>query len=99
MAPPRQRLGTHDRGGSLRAQLDESVESGSEFRGLHVVGIDAEAQISPVNIGRTSSGWPSPAKTYFVDILYAGVLQQHRQRLKIELRIAARAGELPHIYD
>ena len=56
MAPPRDGLSTHDRRAQLARCVDQAVNRDAELVGLHVVGIGAEAGISPAHISPSRGG-------------------------------------------
>lgn len=97
MASPWHGFRAHDRRPSVSPIRDELVERLLELFCLHVIGIAAEARISPTGIDRIPCGLPQPSEARLVDIFQAGLLQAVSERVHIELRVAPRARDFSHI--
>ena len=63
------RLGAEDRGGHLARQVHEPSERRAESRGVHVVGVGAEARASPGRVRRVSPAGAPAAQILLVPII------------------------------
>ena len=75
----------------MSCEIDTPVQTSSEGRGLHVVGIPTEARIPPPTVDGVAPRVSQSTETGHVRVPNAGVSQSGRERLAIELRVVARS--------
>src|SRR5580700_1049039 len=91
MAPPWDRLGTHQRARFRLSKLNGAFERGFKFRSLHVVRESAETRIAPAEVDRAWSRSPEPAEFLDGCVRNSRGAQRFGKRFAIELRIVTRA--------
>lgn len=97
MAPPGYCLRAHDATPCRTAERYQLVQGLGELRGLHIVGIAAEAGVSPSRIWGILTGMPEATKRLHVLIAYSDTCKRHPQPVLVELRIMPRTGDCPYI--
>jgi hypothetical protein len=75
----------------MSCEINTPVQTSSECRGLHVVGIPAKARIPPPTVDRVAPRVSQSSQTGHVRIPNVGAAQNARERLAIELRVVARS--------
>jgi len=98
MAPPRHRLGTHDRRSLVARELLQTLQPRQKLLRLHIIRISAKTSIVPTHIPRVRLRTPQPAQLFQMHIPNPRRPQMPRQRLPIKLRIAPRTRNTPHIH-
>src|SRR5262249_51881078 len=99
VASPWHRLGAHDRYPLLSAEVDERAEPAFERVGLHVVGVAAEAFVSPTGIGRVLARAPQPAQDGHRQIFDASLAERGAEGIGVELWVMAGAWHRPDVCE
>jgi hypothetical protein len=97
MTSPRDRFGTHHGEPVGFCELDEVVEVVCKCRRLHVVGIAPERVVAPSGVQRIGKRPAQPPEPRHRQVTNADLLQRFRERRLVELRIAPRTRDRPHI--
>lgn len=90
MATPRNRLCTHQCDTLALCERYAPVETLPKRRRLHVIGVTAEAGISPRHIDGVWSGAPQAAQSRYVPVVNPSSVERQRQLVSVELRIVPR---------
>jgi len=99
VAAPRYRLRAHDRRRRPLGKLDERLQASSELWRFHVVGVPAEAGVSPAEVDRIRARLPEATEPGHVNVGEAGDGEALREGFATELGVSARARECPHIHE
>ena len=99
VAAPRDGLCAHQHDTLPLRELNALVQTLSERRGLHVVGIAAEAGIPPSCVGGVAPGTPQAAQSRQVPVVNPSAVESRRQLVSIELRIVSRPRDRAHVDD
>ena len=92
-------LGAHDRDRLAVSKRDEPIQLGGEHRALHVVGVRTERRILPRAVDGIGLLAPQAAEPGEMRVADAGAGESRRQRVDIELGMAARARHLADVGD
>src|SRR5207253_3160969 len=78
---------------------DEFVERGFELRSLHVVGVTAEAIVSPCGVqGRILARFAQSAETFQMNVLDPCLRKCRLKMLEIELRRVLRSRQRANVH-
>lgn len=97
MTAPWHSLGTHQSTRFLAGELNRVVESGFEFRGLHVVRKPAKTGIAPSGVGRIAPRVTQPPKLLHVEVIDLRVPQALGQGVCVKLRIVPGLWNCPNV--
>src|SRR5204863_2652054 len=98
VAPSPVPLGAHERRPPLRAEGLQQDEPARELIRLHVVRIASKGGDAPGVVRGVAAGLAATAELLAEPLVGdPGAGELRRQRLRGEMRIAARAGEAPHV--
>jgi hypothetical protein len=97
MAAPPENFGAHDRRTLPIDGVEEAGDASLELLGLHVIGIASKGAAAPGSVGGSGIGTAAAAELGEMKVFDARPGKRLRQQLRIEMRIGAGAGELPHI--
>ncbi|EEF26456.1 conserved hypothetical protein [Ricinus communis] len=90
VAAPRHRFRAHQRAGPALRELDDRVDVGREFVGLHVVRVAAERRVAPAGVRRVLERAAQAAEAFQVTVFDTGIGQRRGELVLPELRIVAR---------
>src|SRR5688572_24993547 len=93
------RLGAHDRDALRAAQVEQVLERGVEFRGLHVVGVGAEGGVAPAAIDGVRPRTTQATEAGEMDVAEAGLAERGRQRRRVEVRMTPGPRDLSDVGD
>ncbi len=93
VAAPRNRLGAHDRGGLESRESQHIFKRLLELARFHVVGVRAEAGVTPLRVVRIAAPPPPPTKRWQVSVSQACIDQRSLEAGLREVRVSRRCGE------
>lgn len=99
MTAPGHRLRTHQDDSLVLRQGNDPIETRSEQRRLHVIGIATKARVAPAGVVGLSPRFPQSAKSRDVPVVNSSAVQGRRKSGPVELRIVARSGESSDVDD
>src|SRR5438105_15483578 len=97
MTAPRNCFGAHDRGWLELREAKKIVERLTELSRLHVVGVSAEARISPQRVVRIASSPAAPTERWQMRVPAARIDDRPLQARLREMRVSRRSGKGAHI--
>ena len=85
--------------GPRRRESEQRVQPGTEFLGIHVIGVGAEGGLAPRHVRRVGSRRSAAAERRQPLVADSGGRERLRQRLAPELRVPARGGKATDVGD
>ena len=99
VAPPRKGFCAHQHDSFTPGELDAASQILSERRGLHVIGVAAEAGIPPPHVRGVASGTSQAAQSRHVPVMNPRTMEGWREMASIELRVVSRPRDRAHVND
>ncbi len=99
MAAPWNGLSAHQRDLRVLRELNTPIQTSSELRGLHVVGIPPEACIPPPAVRRVPPRVSQSAQARHMPVTDPRSTQGTREELATELRVVPRSWNCADVYD
>jgi hypothetical protein len=99
MAAPWNGLRAHQHDMRVPREIDTPIQTSSEWRGLHVVGIPAKARISPPTVHRVPPWVSQSAQTGQMRVPHPDQTQGGGEHVATELRVVTRSWNCADVDD